>query len=129
MGGGRRKAGLTGATARATSSSGEGRGGGGESVVTAGEESGGSVAGAVAAMVKAWRRRAEVGYCIQAAARVLWNGFFSLKPITGRQFTGMLSFVYDFLKEKNGVLLVISQQSNTRFLSTSVASFLKLCLQ
>jgi hypothetical protein len=40
-GGGRRKAGLTGATARATSSSGVGHGGGEASVVTAGEEPGG----------------------------------------------------------------------------------------
>jgi hypothetical protein len=35
--------------------------------VTAGKASGGSVAGAVAAMVEAWRRRTEAGYGIQVS--------------------------------------------------------------
>jgi hypothetical protein len=102
MGGGRRKAGLTGATARATSSSAVGRGGGGESVVTAGEESEGSVAGAVAVMVEAWRRRAEEATAYRQQ-RGFYGRFFLLKPITGRQFTEIFKFYILFFKKKKCV--------------------------
>jgi hypothetical protein len=67
---------LTGATARAINSSGVGREGE-EAAGTAGEESGGGGPVAVSAMVGAWRRRTEEGYCISRAARAFMERPFS----------------------------------------------------